>query len=310
MQQDRVMQSTKSEQLVINWHVTEVCNYSCRYCFAHWSEGKRSRELLHDRAATRKLISELATFFTPRNQANPLSDRFAWSGVRLNIAGGEPLLYSPEVLMLAVDARSMGLDVSIITNGSLLTPDLVEQLAPLLSVLGVSVDASRAAPNRAIGREDRKGRQLDLAQLADLLDLARRVNPALEVKVNSVVNAANVDEDLSGIFRSLRPDKWKVLRVLPVISDVLAISGEDFRRFTSRHAAARGQMFAEDNNDMTDSYIMIDPQGRFFQNRVKTGEHGHLRSPPILRAGVAKAFQALTFDPRKFASRYAGATNR
>ncbi|EGR3240148.1 radical SAM protein, partial [Vibrio parahaemolyticus] len=29
-------QSRKANELVINWHMTEVCNYSCKYCFAKW----------------------------------------------------------------------------------------------------------------------------------------------------------------------------------------------------------------------------------------------------------------------------------
>lgn len=24
-------------ELVINWHITEACNYRCRYCYAHWT---------------------------------------------------------------------------------------------------------------------------------------------------------------------------------------------------------------------------------------------------------------------------------
>lgn len=24
------------DELVVNWHITEACNYNCRYCFAKW----------------------------------------------------------------------------------------------------------------------------------------------------------------------------------------------------------------------------------------------------------------------------------
>ena len=34
--------------LVINWHITEACNYQCFYCFAKWQKDDQ-RELLHSK---------------------------------------------------------------------------------------------------------------------------------------------------------------------------------------------------------------------------------------------------------------------
>ena len=47
-------------ELVINWHITEACNFSCRYCYAKWDGTEK--ELIHDWGRTQKLLSEIAHF--------------------------------------------------------------------------------------------------------------------------------------------------------------------------------------------------------------------------------------------------------
>ena len=37
-------------ELVVNWHITEACNYKCSYCFAKWNRQKN--EVMNDEAAT------------------------------------------------------------------------------------------------------------------------------------------------------------------------------------------------------------------------------------------------------------------
>ena len=71
-----------------------------------------------------------------------------WDSVRLNVAGGEPLLYRKETLAAVSFARDIGFDVSMITNGSLLDRTLLEELAPKLSLLGISVDSVQEGVNR------------------------------------------------------------------------------------------------------------------------------------------------------------------
>jgi radical S-adenosyl methionine domain-containing protein 2 len=53
---------------------------------------------------------------------------------------------------------------------------------------------------------------------------------------------------------------------------------------------------------MQESYIMVDPQGRFFQNSPCSA--GYQYSEPILDVGAEKAFSQVNFDIDKFCSRY------
>ncbi|WP_207951287.1 viperin family antiviral radical SAM protein [Cupriavidus sp. L7L] len=294
-----------SRELVINWHVTEACNYACRYCYAKWDKPESRRELIHDWAGTTRLLQEVSAYFAPGSAAYPFAGAMDWTSVRLNLAGGEPLLYGQQVLRIAALARELGLGVSIITNGSLLTPVLAEGLAEHLSLLGVSLDSANRSTNRQIGRLDRRGRQVAPDTLEASLAAARRINPGLRLKINTVVNALNSDEDMTPLIRRLAPEKWKVLRMLPIVTTDLAVSDAQFCAFVQRHSGHGLPLRVEDNADMTESYIMIDPLGRFFQNADARG--GYRYSLPIPRVGAGAAFAQTELSSSRYLARYSSA---
>jgi len=290
--------------LVINWHVNEACNYACKYCYAAWESPKSKRELIRNPEQTAGLLQELYSFFRPDNSRNPLADQMTWQSVRLNLAGGEPLLHARKLPAIFDQTLKLGLEVSMISNGSYLDDELMSYLAPQLSWLGISIDSARPALNRAIGRIDSRGRLLDMERLASLLNLARRSNPNLHIKLNTVVTRLNHGEDLSDLIRSFSPEKWKVLRMLPVVNQELTVTDEQFAGFVDRHTAFDRILCPEDNHEMRDSYIMIDPHGRFFQNSQSVPGEGYVYSPPILDVGAAAAFSSMTFDHQRFSARY------
>jgi radical S-adenosyl methionine domain-containing protein 2 len=290
-------------ELVINWHITEVCNYGCSYCYAKWDENGLKTELIHDSAATKALIEEVGRFFNSCNPHNPLRQNMDWESLRLNFAGGEPLLYAEKLVEAITHVRRLGIEASIITNGSRMTPVLMKALAPHLAILGLSLDSSNEKNNLAIGRADRQLRTLSIREMADMITMGRKINPQLRLKINTVVNALNWQEDMSMLICSLAPDKWKILRMLPKVTDDLAVSDFEFNTFVRRHVGIDHGMRIEDNVDMTESYIMIDPHGRFFQN--SPGEKGYRYSDPILDVGAAHAFSQVNVSAAKFCSRYA-----
>lgn len=298
------MDNPTPTSLVINWHLTEVCNYRCQYCYAIWNESVCPRELIHDSERTTALLSELFRFFQPANRTNLLANRMSWSSVRLNVAGGEPLLHAKKLPAIVSQARALGFEVSLISNGSHVDHELLDRLAPQLTWLGISIDSVSPATNRAIGRIDRRGRLLDPDNLASCLASARQANPDLLLKLNTVVNQLNHAEDLSALIRRFAPDKWKVLRMLPVLNQHLAISDAQFTAFVARHRTFAKILCAEDNQNMRESYLMVDPYGRFFQNSPLIAGKGYAYSPPILQVGAEAAFAEMAFDPERFSARY------
>jgi radical S-adenosyl methionine domain-containing protein 2 len=293
------------DELVVNWHLTEACNYRCGYCYAAWEREPDQRDVVRDDPATLRLVDALWQFFRPDNAANPLRKSIRWARLRLSIAGGEPMLYPRQVLMIARHAKALGMRVSLITNGSRLPDDeqAMRELALSLDILGLSLDAFSEQRNQAIGRADSKGQCLSLPDLARKVAIARLARPDLAVKINTVVNAINVHDDLRLSLAQLRPNRWKVLRMLPVTGEDLIVSDQDFAAFVARHASMGACMSVEDNQDMVETYIMVDPQGRFFQNG--SGRIGLYRySKPITAQNVELAFSGMRFSAAGFAARY------
>ena len=205
-------------ELVLNWHITEACNYNCGYCFSKW-EIEPSRDLILDADRTSSLLRHLFAFFAPGNDANPLWNVMRWSRIRLNIAGGEPLVRHRHLKHLITAARSIGFGVSLITNASLTEP--LAELLPHLTWLGVSIDTYDRKVSALIGRADGKGQTCDVGGLAQALRVARTSHPTLRLKVNTVVNRFNHMEDFTPLLTELRPDKWKALRMLPCATTIV-----------------------------------------------------------------------------------------
>lgn len=293
-----------NKELVINWHITEVCNYDCQYCFAKWDENAPREEVCRDEASSRALLGELSAFFSPGNLDNPLHSSLQWGNIRLNIAGGEPMLHDRHFYRVIEEAAELGMKVSIITNGSYLNPNSISRIAPYLSWLGISIDSSLPTSNRIIGRSNAKGTQLDLKRIPDLLNLARSINPDLRIKINTVVNSENHKEDFHPLIEALSPDKWKIFKVLPIINRNLQIHDHDYEEFVLRHSTFKKIMYPENNEEMRESYIMIDPKGRFFQNGEANLPDNYRYSQPIHEAGAKQAFSQIRFSSRKFDSRY------
>jgi len=287
------------DELVINFHMTETCNYSCNYCYATWDTGCHSKELHRIEGAVESLIDRIADYFLADN---PLKQAMLYRSVRLNFAGGEPMVLGKRFSEALLYAKSRGLRTSIITNGAFLDLQRLVELSPHIDVLGVSFDTANQLIVGSIGRMDRKGGWIDAEKLAHIGTMYRQLNPLGTFKVNTVVNQYNHHESLVDVMRLVNPDKWKLLRVLPIYDHIKPVSDSQFEGYVARHNVFLHLAVVEDNADMQSSYLMINPEGRFYQN----GKHqtGYDISEPILSVGAEEAFSQVNFDYEVFASRY------
>ncbi len=294
------------DEIVVNWHVTEACNYRCRYCYSHWEREPNRLDVIRDEVASLGLVDALWRFFRPDNASNPLRRQLQWSNLPAQPGRGRAdALSAPGRPRRAPREGTRHARVDDHERFPLASRQQEElgELARSLDMLGLSIDAVSDSRNRAIGRADRKGSTLSLEQLVQLVDALRTAHPGIALKVNTVVNAFNVHDDLRAVIDALRPDRWKLLRVLPVLGDDLVVSDADFAAFVARHACLGTRVSVEDNRDMLTSYLMVDPQGRFFQNG-NGASGGYFYSRPITPDTVERAFRSVPFDASKFASRY------
>lgn len=286
-----------NNQLVINYHITEKCNYDCHYCYAKWAKpNELHRDLESMKAVLRKLA---AYFFSP----NPIQDQLQYQSVRFNFAGGEPLLLKQRFIEALDYVKELGFDASIITNGHLITDEFIQTHGRKLQMLGISYDSCHLDTQRKIGRNTQSGTVLSPQRLVSIFNQLREKSPNTELKINTVVNQFNHNEDFNELIATLKPNKWKVLRVLPVFESIPTITDNQFSEFVARHHSMSHLMSVENNDSMTNSYLMLSPEGAFFQNGNQA--QGYFKSRPLLTTPVAIALAETGFDPAKFALRYA-----
>ncbi|GAB6157767.1 putative heme d1 biosynthesis radical SAM protein NirJ1 [Desulfotomaculum varum] len=118
---------------VVVWNATRTCNLRCRHCYSE-SDHKKYDELSTREA--KQFIDDLAAFRVPV----------------LLISGGEPLL-RPDFFELARYAGQQGIRITVSTNGTLITPEVAQQLKEIgVGYVGISLDGIGEINDRFRGR--------------------------------------------------------------------------------------------------------------------------------------------------------------
>lgn len=296
--------------VVINWHITEACNYHCKFCFAKWN---KPVEIWSNPDNVQKVLSNISQHFRSQGIFK----------IRLNIVGGEPVLFPERLWNVVKIACKYGMKISIITNGSHL--ENIRPFAHMISQVGISVDSLEHQTNMEIGREC-GGKTISFEQLYQKIECIRKINSDIKFKLNTVVNEFNYNEVLVESFAKLRVHKWKILRQMP-FSGNKGVSDYQFYAFIknnykedlmrsnapsvlsfslafdvgrSNDSSSKQVIFIENNDDMTESYLMISPDGRLFQN----GGDEYSYSRPLTDVSLADALSDIKFDSTKFDNRY------
>lgn len=273
----------------VNFHLWQPCNMQCHYCFARF-EDVRSGMLPKGHLPEAPAIEVVRL----------LSEHFE----KITFAGGEPTL-CPWLEGLIQIAHEAGCTTMLVTNGSRLTPDYLDRIKGVLDWLTLSVDSADLEVMEAMGRKLKRGAMSG----QNYIDLAQESRASgIRFKMNTVVTRLNYQEDLSSFILAMKPERWKLLQVLPVggqndgtVGELL-ISERQFREFVGRHqhlAQYGVSIVPEDNKAMTGSYAMVDPAGRFFDN--VGGKYRYSR--PILEVGVSDAWSDIRFEMGRFRER-------
>lgn len=273
-----------TNQLKVNLHITEKCNFKCRYCFAHF-ENKDDMGL----ADWKRVIDNLKS-----------------SGMvsRINFAGGEPVLHR-DFAEIVDYAYGQGFELSVISNGSLLLDHgkMPQNFFRKIKTLGISVDSVVPETLRALGCCDAGDNVLTKERLTHLLSAAKEENPDLVIKLNTVVTNLNAEESLIHLEQELPVARWKFLK-MKLFDDGMRSNreleiGEDmFQTFLRRNARMQGESVPE--SSLTRSYIIIDNRGSLIDN----AEDNYKTVGSLLREDFQTVFSLYSFDEELYASRY------
>ncbi|NPE29030.1 radical SAM protein [Methanococcoides sp. SA1] len=268
----------------VNFHLWEPCNMSCKFCFASFQDVKKTI---------------LPKGHLPHEEAIAVVKQLADLGFeKITFAGGEPTLcpWLPELIRLAKD---LGMTTMLVTNGSRLTDKFLEKNRRSLDWIAISIDSLNCSTNSSIGRTLLGKHALSADYYDTIIQKIKFYGYGL--KINTVVNRYNYQEDMLPLIQKANPKRWKVLQVLPIKGqndkeiDDMKISREDFQLFIDTHKAVKC-MIPEDNEAMIGSYVMVDPAGRFFDDT--SGFHNYSQS--ILKQGAYEAIKEMNYDFEKF----------
>ena len=276
----------------VNFHLWEPCNMRCGFCFATFQDVKQEMNLPKGHL--------------PKEDCFLLVDRLAESGFeKFNSAGGEPTL-CPWLPKLIVRAKGHGMTTSIVTNGSRITDQWLDDLNGSLDWIGLSIDAVDPEKSIYIGRAIGGRVPITEEEYLNIIDKIKR--HGIRLKINTVVNSVNWEEDLTPFIQLAKPERWKLFQVLPVKGQNDAhianfeITTEQFEAYVERNRIVENDgisVVPENNEAMTESYVMIDPAGRFFDNV----QDSYRYSEPILKVGVEEALKQVSIDPERFRQR-------
>lgn len=118
---------------VVVWNCTRRCNLACVHCYSD-SDAHAHPEL--STAEGIALLQDIAAFEVPA----------------LLFSGGEPLI-RPDIFTLIDTARSLGLPVTLSSNGTMINPERARRLAELsVRYVGISLDGIGEVHDRFRGR--------------------------------------------------------------------------------------------------------------------------------------------------------------
>jgi len=273
----------------VNYFISRKCNYSCKFCFH-----------------TQKNSNHL-----PLDQAKIGLELLRRAGTeKINFAGGEPFLHPTLLGELCKTAHAdLGMAVSIISNGSLITPRWMAQYGEFVDVLGVSCDSLDPTTNALIGRGGDANNQ-HVERVLRVRELCDRHQ--IKFKLNTVVCSLNWQEDMSQAIRVLDPVRWKVFQVLVLRDEnsgrpgelrdarLLTVTDDQFQSFVDRHADEFDEIIVpEPNNVMRDSYVLLDEWLR----PLDCSGGGKEPKESILSVGVERALMQAGFDQDMFDKR-------
>jgi len=233
-----------------NIHIIAACNYRCGFCF------------------TKNLEHVVMTL----DQWEPIFTCLKKLGIsKINFAGGEPTMY-PHFIEICELTKSMGFTVSIVSNGSKINSQLIQKMKESVGWVGLSVDSPDNEVEKAVGRQCADVNHIE--NIIKAADLAHE--NGIKVKLNITVIKQSWNQDFSNLIRRINPDRVKAFKVHKIEGenedsyDEYSITNEKWNHFVITHENIilnNGEKIVfEGDNDMIDSYLMLDPRGMIMRD--------------------------------------------
>lgn len=259
----------------------------CEFCFATFQDVKSE---------------QLPKGHLPKEETIEIVNILANAGFKkITFAGGEPLL-CPWINELIKTAKIKGMSTMVITNGSRINESFLKKNKKYLDWIGISIDSLQDKVNIKSGRRLTKNKAISEREYISLCNKIKTFG--YKLKINTVIHKLNHTEDFNGFIKKATPLRWKVMKVLPVKGqndnklNCYSITENEFSKFIEKHKKLKN-LIPENNSQMTSSYVMIDPAGRFFDN--SKGKHTY--SKKITHESIVKLYNSMNYNYKIFIER-------
>jgi AdoMet-dependent heme synthase len=177
---------------ILAWELTKACNLECMHCRANASPDRSPDELTTDQG--RNLLKELSTL-----------------GTRMVILSGGEALIRNDALYFAGFGTSLGLRMTLATNGSTVTPEVARGIKDS-GISRVSVSLDGITPQI---HDEFRGRSGAFALALRGIDNLKTAG--VPVQINTTVAAMNVSQMqfFPGFIKSLGAVAWHVFFLVP-----------------------------------------------------------------------------------------------
>lgn len=170
------------------WNITEKCNENCKFCYR-----KKCKDNTLEK--NKKIFDNLSQITIEK----------------ISFCGGEPFLYQDLFsLVKYIREKKPNIKLSITTNGKCIDDTLLEEILKYFDWISFSIDSSNADMNEEMGR--------GYEHLTKVIQLLKRCNNKIKIKVNTVVNKVNKDdlENIHQIISKYNINRWKLIRFFPI----------------------------------------------------------------------------------------------
>lgn len=248
------------------WLLTSRCNYKCTFCF---------------KVPDREDITQ--------EQAEKILPQLKKQGVKkITFSGGEPLLWSGNLLSLIKQAKELDIMTMIISNGSLLNDGKLKELENNLDWITLPIDGSNEE------RQVRTGRPS--GHFDNVIKLLGKVKDSnFRIKVNTVLSKQNLD-DIENIAKIVMKydvvKRWKVFQFFPIRD--ASLTNKDEHEITEKQfeqAKSKIKKMFENhpckvyfgsNKDLETSYFTIAPDGvAYISKHGKDVDLGDLKKQSV-----------------------------
>lgn len=270
---DRIAQLREGKQTVpIHWQCSPSgwCQQGCAWCSYRW-DGNVSNQLFHvidDRTGQKNHNPKR---FIPREKMLEVIDDWAEMGVKAAeiTGGGEPLAH-PDIHEILSFILSNGIQLSLVSNGVLLKPEIIATLMQATWVR-ISVDCSKPGTYATMRRVPEGQFHRAVENISALCKLRDEVGSQVVIGVGFVVSKENWHEvvDSAALAKSLGVENFRISAVFQPNNEAYFSDFFEEARELCRQAA-----------ELSDSRFRV---SNMFGNRIDDLRQGH---PDYKNCGV------------------------